>query len=222
MDLPAQANAYMQNMTVKYAICGGFAVDLFLGHKTRPHKDLDVAVFREDRDRIVQHMLDSGWSVYEPCGCECLHKINSVENQMKIKANIWCIKPDNVHYRLSEKENNMFAVEHDGSEQTELDFVEFIFNEHADGCFLYARNNGIKREMDKAILNSNGILYLAPELVLLYKSTAINNPDYQHDFETLLPFLDDDRRNWLKNALDQAYVKGHEWADMLGSINSGV
>ena len=60
MELIMQLNAFMQNMGVDYAICGGHAIDLFLGEKTRPHKDLDVAVYWSDRDKIVQHMLNEG------------------------------------------------------------------------------------------------------------------------------------------------------------------
>ncbi len=58
----------MQKIGVEYAVCGGHATDLFLGRRTRPHKDLDVAVLWEDRDRIVRDMLQLGWRVFEPYG----------------------------------------------------------------------------------------------------------------------------------------------------------
>ena len=77
MDLINRLNDFMLNIGVEYAVCGGHAIDLFLGSKTRPHKDLDISVYWEDRDKIVQYILDAGWDIYEPCGCEHLHKINN-------------------------------------------------------------------------------------------------------------------------------------------------
>ncbi|MFD2613169.1 nucleotidyltransferase domain-containing protein [Paenibacillus gansuensis] len=47
--------------------CGGAAIDLFVGRKTRIHKDLDIAVFWEDRNLIVEMMLNSG--------CECFRLV---------------------------------------------------------------------------------------------------------------------------------------------------
>jgi hypothetical protein len=37
---------------------------------------------------------------------------------------------------------------------------------------------------------------LAPELVLLYKSTAPNNPDYRHDFDIVIDKLDEEPYKW--------------------------
>lgn len=42
MDLLFLLNDYLRNIEVDYAICGGGAIDLFIGQKTRSHKDLDV------------------------------------------------------------------------------------------------------------------------------------------------------------------------------------
>jgi hypothetical protein len=32
-----------------WAVCGGWAIDLFLHHVTRPHKDVDFAILRKDQ-----------------------------------------------------------------------------------------------------------------------------------------------------------------------------
>ena len=80
MGLIDQLNDLMRDIRIDYAICGGFAIDLFLGRKTRVHKDLDVSVFWEDRDKVIRHMLDDGWDVYEPCGDSVgrLYKIKDI------------------------------------------------------------------------------------------------------------------------------------------------
>ena len=114
-------NNLLQSINVDYAICGGYAIDLFIGKKTRPHKDLDVTIFANDRDIVIQFMIDYGWYVFEPCGNEILHKINNIMDQKLVKTNIWCVKPDNKHYKFTEIDIDMFSVEFDNSEQTELD-----------------------------------------------------------------------------------------------------
>ena len=215
MDLINQLNDFMAQMGVDYAICGGHAIDLFLGRKTRPHKDLDVAVYWDDRNKIVQHMLDAGWDVYEPCGTTYLHKINSVAEQKRIKSNIWCVKPSNTHYKFTEHEKNMYAVDFDNSEQVELDYIEFLFNTREDGAFLYAKDHSINLGMDKAILEIDGIPYLAPEMILLYKSSAADDFDYQLDFDNSSKKLSVEQTAWLKKSLSVMFPDGHKWLDAL-------
>ena len=211
MNLFYLLNDYLKKIGVNYAICGGSAIDLFIGHKTRPHKDLDVAVYWDDRDEIVQYMLKNGWNLYEPCGCQYLHKINSVKDQKRVKSNVWCIKLDNPHYKVVEREKGMYEIDFDGSEQTKLDFIEFLFNNHDSENFIYARNHSIKRELYKAIIKTNDVCYLAPELILLYKSTGLNNSDYQHDYNNALTKMNEDQITWLENALVCMFPEGHAW-----------
>ena len=211
MDLILQLNKFMLNIGLDYALCGGHAIDLFLGRKTRPHKDLDVVTYWEDRDRIVHYMLNQGWDVFEPCGTEYLHKINNVSDQIRNRANIWCVKPSNQHYKFTEHEKDMYAVDFDNSEQTELDYVEFLFNTQNDGHFLYARNHDIKLAYDKAILKIKDIPCLAPEMVLLYKSTAADDADYQLDFDNASSEMSEEQLVWLKKSLSTMFPQGHKW-----------
>lgn len=45
MDIIHQAHDLLKTQPFDYAICGGFAIDLFLGETTRPHGDLDMLVY---------------------------------------------------------------------------------------------------------------------------------------------------------------------------------
>ena len=204
-------NEYIRHIEIDYAVCGGSAIDLFVGQKTRPHKDLDVSVYWEDRDKIVQYMLDDGWDIYEPCGSEHLHKINNIKDQKRVKSNIWCVKHTNPHYKFIEQDKDMYSVSFDGSEQTQLDFIEYLFNNRDSEHFIYTRNHSIKRELKNAILKAKDVMYLAPEVVLLYKSSALNNPDHQHDFDISIPKMNKSQIEWLKNALVKMFPEGHEW-----------
>ena len=215
MGLIDQLNDLMLDIGVNYAICGGFAIDLFLGCKTRAHKDLDVSVYWEDRDRIIKHMLDSGWDIYEPCGDSLgrLHKISSISDQKRARSNVWCVKPGNAHYKFTKHEKDMFAVEFDGSEQAEFDFVELLFNTKSDGYFLHARNHDIKMPMNDAIIKIGNTPCLAPEMALLYKSTAADNAEYQLDFEIAWTKMNEMQRAWLKKSLAVMFSDGHKWLE---------
>ena len=216
-NLIIQLSTFMQETGLDYALCGGYAIDLFIGKKTRPHKDIDVVIFQEDRDKIIQFMLNNGWDVYEPCGTDYLHKINIVSDQIRNRSNIWCVLPDNPHYKFTEHEKDMYAVECDNSEQTELDYIEFLFNTRKNDTFLYARNHDIQMGLDKAILKSEDIPYLAPEIVLLYKSTDANNPEYHLDFINSSMKMTKYQLKWLMKSLSIMFPNGHKWL-----VNEGV
>ena len=213
MDLISKLNEFMNDIGIDYALCGGHSIDLFLGEKTRPHKDLDVVVFWEDRNVIVQFMLNHGWDVYEPCGDSLLHKIIDVSKQKCVKSNIWCVKQGNKHYQFTEHDLGMYTVVCDDSEQIELDYIEFLFNTKKDGAFLYARNHDIKRSIDIAILKVNDIPILAPEIVLLYKSIDADNPEYQQDYENTRIKMSETQLAWLNGALSIMFPNGHKWLD---------
>jgi len=214
-ELVEKLNIFIAGIGVDYAICGGHAIDLFLRKKTRPHKDLDVSVYWEDRDTIVKYMLNEGWDVYEPCGTAYLHKINNVTNQKRIKTNIWCVMLTNQHYKFTEHDKDMYAVDFDNSEQTSLDYIEFLFNTRKNGNFLYSKNHDIKIDIANVIFRVNGIPCLAPEMVLLYKSTAIDNPDYQLDFDNTIKKLSMEQSSWLKKSLSAMFPDGHKWLNTL-------
>jgi Aminoglycoside-2''-adenylyltransferase len=50
-----------QQQRVDYWVFGGWAVDFYAGHLTRPHADIDIAVWVEDLDRISELLGHSGW-----------------------------------------------------------------------------------------------------------------------------------------------------------------
>ena len=210
MDLIGKLHMFMVGIGVDYALCGGHAIDLFLGKKTRPHKDIDVLVYWEDRDIVVQHLLNEDWDVYEPCGTAYLHKINSVSDQKRVKANIWCVKRSNRHYKFTEHEKDVYAVDFDGSEQVRLDYVEFLFNTRKDGYFLYARNHDVKMSLADAVHLTSNIPFLAPEIILLYKSNS-DNPDYQLDFENATKEMSTAQLEWLRESLSIMFPNGHRW-----------
>lgn len=210
--LVKQADAFLRAGGFAYAIGGGQAIDLFLGYESRVHGDIDVIAFWDERDRIIQFMWEHGFHVCEMLGGGRVHHITDLARQRYVKRNLCCFRdgcPLVKAYPPDEDGCGRFEFFHTG--QTELDFIEFLFNDKSATHFIYARDREIQRALDKAVLDADGVPYLAPELCLLYKSTDTEREGYQQDFELASAVLDGEQRAWLQRALERCYPHEHKW-----------
>lgn len=214
--LVLEANELLKNGGFEYAFCGGQALDLFLGYESRAHGDIDVCAYWEDRNRIIQYMQSQGFIVYEMLGGGRAHHITDVSDQLRKKKNIFCFRDGFPLVKTyPPDEDGCCWIEFFHTGQTELDFMEFLFNDKSEDAFEYARNREIALEMKKAVLSREGVPFLAPELCLLYKSTDTEREGYQQDFELAYREMDPSQREWLRKALLREYPKGHPWLDVL-------
>jgi hypothetical protein len=55
--------------SVEYWLFGGWAVDFHAGTLTRPHGDLDLAIWLRDLPRVAQLLRSAGWA-HEPEGAQ--------------------------------------------------------------------------------------------------------------------------------------------------------
>ncbi len=199
----------------EYAVCGGYAIELFLDKEIRSHGDIDISVYWKDRDEIILFMKSLGWDIYEMCGNGIVHRISDVNKQLRIKRNIFCIKGNCELVRFyPHDEIDMFYLEFDQRGQTKFNFLEFLFNDRTETDFLYARNKKVTRALSRAILARNNVPFLAPELVLLYKSTDIERNGYQLDYKETICMMDMEQKQWLVNSLNDMYPAGHQWANI--------
>jgi len=211
-QLIEEVNALLQGQDFSYAICGGFALDLFLGYETRAHGDIDILGFWEDREKIVTYMQSKGFCVYEMLGGGKVHRITDIRTQEKLRKNIFCCTEDCELVRLYDtEEQDVFWFEFQHIGLSTLNYIEFLFNEKTEDEFVYVRDNRVKRELGKAILQKNDMSYLAPELCLLFKSTDIEREGYQQDFELAVDKLSQEQRSWFENAMEMLYPEGHKW-----------
>lgn len=92
--------------------------------------------------------------------------------------------------------------------------LEILLNEYDRGRWAFRRDIGITRRA-KLISDrsADGVPFLRPEIVLLYKSND-PRPDNQADFERAAPLLDPESHAWLRVAL-QRHRPGHPWLDAL-------
>jgi hypothetical protein len=57
----AAVDALLADAGVEYWLFGGWAVDFHAGSITRPHSDVDIAVWLDDLPRIAALLEDAGW-----------------------------------------------------------------------------------------------------------------------------------------------------------------
>lgn len=222
-NLYNKINDLMKPLQVEWAICGGDAIDLFVGKDTRLHKDIDIAVFWEDRKVIIQYFLNNEWQIFEP-DHGLLREITSLDNDLRTEDNLWCIKKDCDSYNIVLHHDHFYEITIKREHQNKLDFIELLFNRRENGKFIYKRNKDIQLE-NYVQYTKNKIPFLAVEMVLLYKSNYIQFLDrkdmkdtvenYRHDFRVALPLLSEIQKEWLKNALTISYPKDHEWINEL-------
>lgn len=198
----------------EYAICGGFALELFLNTTIRKHGDIDICAYWKDRSTIVTWMQSQGWKVYEMCGGGVVHHLTGSAVPGEDKRNILCTKGECELVSFTPRgEENMYDHTFTLCGQSSFNFVEFLFNDRAGDEFIYARNPEIRRDLSHAILARDGIPYVAPEIVLLYKSAHIQREGYQLDFDTTAPRLSTGQKTWLNHALARQYPQGHAWLE---------
>jgi hypothetical protein len=110
----------------KYWIAGGWAIDLHVGRKTREHKDVEIAIARNDQQLLLQ-LPD-------------LSRIEYIENRT---VKIW------KGQRLELPVHEMYCHFNSGH------ILEVLLNEFTAADWLYRRNTAIHLAKNKFI-NKNG------------------------------------------------------------------
>jgi hypothetical protein len=172
-----------------WAIAGGWALDLALGRVTRPHADVDVAVFREDQAALRAAL--AGWRFDVVVG----------GRRVPWERGTWLELP--VH-----------EVHAHPPVDTPGRTLELLLNERAGADWVYRRDPAVRLPLARAVRAvAGGLRVLAPEVVLLYKSKA-PRPTDERDFVAARPLLDAAARAWLRAALARAGPP-HPWAAAL-------
>jgi hypothetical protein len=86
-----------------------------------------------------------------------------------------------------------------------------------DRKWIFRRDGRVRRPMGRMVARTrDGVPYLRPEGVLLYKAAGLRSKDAS-DFEAVAPDLDAESVRWLVDALSIAYP-GHPWIARLQSV----
>jgi hypothetical protein len=181
-----RAVSFMDGFTAPWGIAGGWALDLFLGHETRSHADVDIAVMRAD-----QKLLRSRLS-------------GRVEKVVARELREW--PPGEI---LEPPVHEIHVASPDGHH------LEFLLNEQDESThdWVFRRDPRVRRPLADVFATNRDVPCLAPEIVLLYKAKGASVKD-DADLSAALPRLSREQRAWLAQALALT-TPSHRWASVL-------
>jgi hypothetical protein len=189
-DLDAIARL-LADFLYPWFVCGGWAIDLFLGQPMREHKDVDIGIFRAHQQVMQVYLMARGWTLAVAADGVLTPWQQGVWLDLPLHT-IWC---RNLYHQPL--------------------FLEVLFNEGDSDQFRFRRNPVLTRAGTEAILYSvDGLPYLAPEIALLYKSRHAEEANNQSDFDHAMPQLTVEQRGWLERDL-RTLDEDHPWLDEL-------
>jgi hypothetical protein len=201
--------AFLNPLDARWFVSGGWAIDIHLNRITRERCDLDISVPFSERLASIAFLLERDWQIEAKLfgGFKTLHKITDYT--------------DDIHYFWSFPKGAEFVSEYvddsgnrriayNRKSQSELDYIEVFFDRIEDRHFIFRKDPRVKRQVEKAILEMDGVRYLAPELVLLFKSDRLSEKNLL-DFNAAIGSLDGDALDWLRDALLLVNGSSHAW-----------
>ena len=188
----------MSAFPAPWAICGGWAIDAWLGRQTRDHGDVDFMVF--DQRALFHHL--AGWQLiaHDP----------SVPGDT---SDPWDGRPldlpAHIHGRLDAGEGLPNRVDAASQQGFSLDIQ---LNERSGDDWILSRQPRISLSLRNAVQQSPwGLPTVVPEVLLFYKALDLRRRD-KLDFLAFLPELTQEQRDWLRSAIS---LVGHPWLSQL-------
>jgi len=204
--LAAVAEALDQTR-LDWFVIGGWALDLFINKKTRPHKDIEVSIWR-----------DQASPLFDFYGKRHIDQVVGHKRYQSIVA------PSDIDSRGHLIIRNGTFLKHQP-----LD-IELFLSSRSDGHWNFRKEPTISVPLECAVIQTaSGLRVLAPHLVLLFKAwffpnmeKAISDAPQEEeffrkcwqvdcrDFETVLPCLSSSQRDMLRECLEK-FTPGIPW-----------
>ncbi|MGW5938062.1 nucleotidyltransferase domain-containing protein [Streptomyces celluloflavus] len=180
---PGEVAERLAGVSVPWCVVAGWALDLFRGGQSRPHGDLEIAVpaagFAEIRDRFPEYAFDAVGSGRVWAGAGA--------EALAATHQTWLRDPVSGQFLF-----DVFREPHEG------------------GTWICRRDGTLRLPYDTITeRTADGIPYLVPELVLLFKAKAARPKDHA-DFDGVLPLLSRERRDVLSGWLTRVHPE-HPW-----------
>ncbi len=180
---PNDVARHLSGTATPWCVAAGWAIDLFRGTQTRTHGDIEIAIpaasFPQVRSRFPGYVFDAVSS----------GRIweNATPDVLAATHQTWLRDAATGNYLL-----DVFREPHDGD------------------TWICRRNETIRLPYRDIIRHTrDGIPYLAPELVLLFKAKHARRKD-QADFDATVPHLTPAQRETLAGLLARTHP-GHPW-----------
>ena len=173
---------------VDWWVAGGMAIDHFLGWESRPHDDLDLEMYRSDRDVLFD--VFEGWD---------LHRMSEGE-----------LAP---WRRGDPLPDTAFAIWVRPS-PSDAWSVELMLADGDEDTWRYRRNPSITLPRSQLTATSrDGVAYCVPEVQLLYKAKQARPKD-DVDLARCLPLMSTTQKEWLRAAIATMHPD-HPWIAVL-------
>ena len=183
---PSDLARRFTGVSARWYVIAGWALDLFLGRVTREHEDLEIGIAADDFGAIRDALAE-----FELLVVSQGRALPPTEHALAAHRQTWVREPATGAWRLD------------------------VIRERWDrDTWAYERDPRITRTAAELVARTaEGIPYMQPEVVLLFKAHA-TRPKDEDDFAAVLPQLDESRRGWLVEALE-IVQPGHAWIDAL-------
>jgi hypothetical protein len=185
-------------------LCGGWAIDAWLGRQSREHLDVDIAIFHVDQRALFEHLSD--WQLIA-------HDPNVPGDTTEPWDGRVLDLPAHIHASLDQDAVSAWVSNPGARVDTDAFKLEIVIDERSGNDFVLSRQPSLTVPLSQGTRESPwGVPTLMPELLLFYKATAYPDlrPHDELDFEALLPHLDEGRRHWLGEAVS-LICPGHVW-----------
>lgn len=179
---------------VDWWVAGGVAIDLFLGWQTRDHEDIDLEMFKTDREILFE--IFPGWDLHY-VEQSALHDWKPGMPMLPEVFGIW-------------------------GRPTPQDpwAVEIMLCDGDGETWLFRRDHEISFPRSRLTrTNADGVRYCAPEVQLLFKAKKHRTKD-DADMVRCLHRLDSTQRNWLSKALERSEPT-HPWRELIAQAEIG-
>lgn len=191
--VPLAVAELLREFAQPWCVCGGWAIDLFLGRPTRQHADLDLLILR--RDQLALQNYFAGEQLRKAVNGKLLPWKNGELLELPVHAI------------------------HGAADFGRSSNLEFLLNEIDDaGNWAYRRDDSVKTPLKNLICTSPiGVPYLRPEICLLYKSKDFKEKD-SADFESVIDEIGDEQKRWLHDVLIKTDAE-HPWIERVENSN---
>jgi hypothetical protein len=223
----ARIGEVMSTFNRPWFVCGGWAVDTWLGRQTREHGDIDITVFHDDQRALFEQL--AGWHMIaddiepdtSPDRPPWDGHVLDPEHRWT-----WPKTPAHIHARPAGVANlaALRAWTNPPYSTAADDFnLEVMINEREGSDWLVNPEPRIARPIELCVRESPaGIPTAVPEVLMFFKATAYWG-EYEGkypraadeaDVRALLPQVGEDERSWLREAISRL-VPDHPWLPLL-------
>ncbi len=167
-------------------VVGGWALELANG-VPRPHHDLDVSVPRSALGSLVSTL--SGYHLWV-----------TQEGSLTPLSRFDVLPTDHEQLWLRRDAQSPWLL-------------DLLLQPISAGQWVYKKDHRVRVPLSRAVVSTEGVRHLAPEIALLHKA-HLCRPQDDADLEATLPVLDTEAREWLRKTV-RLVLPASPWLDKL-------